>query len=164
MGQAVVHFQIGVADDLAAAKFYTELFGWIATPVPGMPYHSIETGAGQGIPGGIAKAGNESEAVVTIYVEVDDVAESLAKASGMGATVTMAAGEVMPGLVLGMFNDPQGRSIGLVHDTRPRPAAAADAKKKTGASAKAEKKVRAGKGKDKKPKKDKKGKKGKKKR
>ena len=127
MGQAVVHFQIGAIDDQAAVSFYTRLFGWTATPVPDMPYHSVMTGSPLGIAGGIAKVEHENEAVVSIYIEVEHVEEVLGQAESLGAKVIMGSTPVMPGLTLGMFLDPQGRTIGLVHDARPRPAAAPQA-------------------------------------
>jgi len=146
MGQAVVHFQIGAMDDQAAVRFYTQLFGWTATPVPDMPYHSVLTGSPLGIAGGIAKVDHENEAVVSIFIEVEHVEEVLGQAESLGAKVIMSATPVMPGLTLGMFLDPQGRTIGLVHDARPRPqAAVAEPAMKKEAAKKAAKKKAASK-------------------
>jgi predicted enzyme related to lactoylglutathione lyase len=149
MGHPVVHFQIGAVDDQAAAKFYAELFGWTMTPVPNMPYHTAQTGSPLGIQGGIAKVENPADAVVTVYVEVPDVAAVLSLAESLGARTIMPATAVMPTLTLGMFTDPQGRTIGLSHDTAPvtpPPAAKAVA----AAAAKAGKKKSKEKAKDKK--------------
>jgi predicted enzyme related to lactoylglutathione lyase len=117
MGNPVVHFQIGAKDDQAAAAFYSKLFGWTATPVPGMPYHSIQTSSKIGIQGGIAKVENDADAVVTFYVEVPDVAAALDQATALGAKVIQPAVQVMPTLTLGMFLDLEGRAIGLSTDT-----------------------------------------------
>lgn len=140
MGQAVVHFQIGAIDDQAAVRFYTQLFGWTATPVPDMPYHSVLTESPLGIAGGIAKVDHENEAVVSIFIEVEHVEEILGQAENLGAKVIMSATPVMPGLTLGMFLDPQGRTIGLVHDARPRPQAVAEPAMKKEPAKKAAKK------------------------
>ena len=60
MGHPVVHFQIGAKDAAAAAEFYSQLFGWSATPVPDMPYHMLQTGSALGIQGGIGAAANDA--------------------------------------------------------------------------------------------------------
>lgn len=122
MGHPVVHFQIGAKNDTAAAEFYGKLFGWTATPVTGMPYQMIQTNDKAGIQGGIARAASDAEAVITFYVEVPDVSLALEQAVALGATVMQPAVQVMPTLTLGMFVDPEGRAIGLSHDTTPRPA------------------------------------------
>jgi predicted enzyme related to lactoylglutathione lyase len=140
MGHPVVHFQIGAVDDAAAAKFYAEVFGWTMTPVPTMPYHTAHTGSPIGIQGGIAKVEKESDAVVTIYVEVPEVAEILSLAESLGAKVIMPATAVMPTLTLGMFVDPAGRVIGLSHDTSPATLAAAKTASKKEVKSKAKKK------------------------
>lgn len=142
MGHPVTHFQLETRDDEATKQFYAQLFGWTITPVPGMPYHSIATGSPQGIQGGIAKVDESQPAAITFYVEVPDVAAALAQAQSLGATVTQAAVQVMPDLTLGMFKDPEGRSVGLSHSTLVLPvatpkAASAPAKPKAKASKKA---------------------------
>lgn len=149
MGHPVVHFQIGVKDDSAAVKFYSELFGWTLAPVPGMPYHTAQTGSPLGIQGGIAKVEQDADAVVTFYVEVPDVASSLSHAESLGAKIVMPATPVMPTLTLGMFVDPQGRAIGLSHDTTPSPVSAAPRKSASAGtgSKKAKKGKKNGKGK-----------------
>jgi predicted enzyme related to lactoylglutathione lyase len=139
MGNPVVHFQIGAKNDQAAAEFYSKLFGWTATPVPSMPYQTIQTTSKIGIQGGIAKVESDTDAVVTFYVEVPDVAAALEQAAALGAKVIQPAVQVMPTLTLGMFLDLEGRAIGLSTDTTtvtvPEPAPAkpaAKAKAKSG--------------------------------
>ncbi len=51
---------------------------------------------------------------MTFYVEVPDVEAALARAEVLGGTRMMGPDEVMPGLVIGLFNDPEGHTIGLV--------------------------------------------------
>lgn len=141
MGHPVVHFQIGAVDDQAAAKFYAELFGWTMSPVPNMAYQTAHTGSPLGIQGGIAKVENPADAVVTFYVEVPDVAAVLGHAESLGSKVVMPATAVMPTLTLGMFVDPQGRLIGLSHDTAPVvPAASAPKPSASGAKKPSKKK------------------------
>ena len=51
---------------------------------------------------------------MTIYVEVPDVEAALAKAEELGGTRIMGPDEVMEGLTLGQFSDPEGHVIGVV--------------------------------------------------
>jgi uncharacterized protein len=51
---------------------------------------------------------------VTFYVEVPDIAEALAKAEELGGTSVFGPAEVIKGLVLGQFRDPEGGLIGLM--------------------------------------------------
>jgi predicted enzyme related to lactoylglutathione lyase len=163
MGNPVVHFQIGAKNDQAAAEFYSKLFGWTATPVPNMPYQSIQTSSKIGVQGGIAKVENDADAVVTFYVEVPDVAAALEQAAALGGKVIQPAVQVMPTLTLGMFLDLEGRAIGLSTDTtavtvaESAPAAKPKAKSKSKADKKGKKKTEKAKKKaDKKAKKKKK--------
>jgi predicted enzyme related to lactoylglutathione lyase len=52
---------------------------------------------------------------VTFYVEVPDVEEALAKAASLGGTRMMGPDDVMPGLTIGLFTDPEGHVIGVMH-------------------------------------------------
>jgi predicted enzyme related to lactoylglutathione lyase len=51
---------------------------------------------------------------VTFYVEVPDVEASLAKAEELGGTRMMGPDEPMPGLTVGLFQDPEGHIVGVV--------------------------------------------------
>jgi predicted enzyme related to lactoylglutathione lyase len=69
---------------------------------------------GVGIGGGIAGAPEGYPGHVTFYVEVPDVEEALAKAESLGGKRTMGPDEVMEGLVIGLFTDPEGHTIGVI--------------------------------------------------
>ena len=71
-----------------------------------------DTGAGIG--GGVAGGPEGYDGHVTFYIEVPDVEASLAKAESLGGTRLMGPDEVMEGLELGQFSDPEGHMIGLV--------------------------------------------------
>jgi predicted enzyme related to lactoylglutathione lyase len=51
---------------------------------------------------------------VTFYVEVPDVEAALAQAETLGGTRIMGPDQVMEGLEIGLFNDPEGHVIGVV--------------------------------------------------
>jgi len=69
---------------------------------------------GVGIGGGVATGPEGYDGHVTFYVEVPDVEASLAKAEELGGSRVMGPDEVMEGLVIGMFTDPEGHTIGVI--------------------------------------------------
>jgi hypothetical protein len=68
---------------------------------------------GRGIPGGVGASYPGTREWVTFYVETADVTRSLARAEQLGGRVVIPR-TVMPGVTLGIFEDPEGHAIGLV--------------------------------------------------
>jgi predicted enzyme related to lactoylglutathione lyase len=123
MGQPVVHFEIISRDGAAAQAFYGALFGWDISADNPMHYgvverESAQTDDGIGIGGGVAGGPEGYDGHVTFYVQMDDVEEGLAKAESLGGTRLFGPEEIMPGLVIGQFTDPEGRMIGIVNTAR----------------------------------------------
>jgi uncharacterized protein len=122
MGQPVVHFEIVGKDPEALQRYYSELFGWSINADNPMRYGIVDrdgntTSEGVGIGGGVGGGPEGYEGHVTFYVEVPDVEASLAKAESMGGTRVMGPDEVMEGLVIGMFTDPEGHLIGVIQSS-----------------------------------------------
>ena len=124
MGQPVVHFEIMGRDGEALKRYYGELFGWEIDSNNPMNYGIIDrernlTADGIGIGGGIGQMpeGMDAPSALTFYVEVPDVEASLAKAESMGGTRAMGPMEVMDGLVIGVFLDPEGHPVGVMTST-----------------------------------------------
>ena len=117
MGYPVVHFEINTASQPELARFYADAFGW-ATQPDGDDYVQIKTSgfcAGTGAPGidgGIGPS-DPGDDFVTFYVQVPDVAETLAQVVELGAEVDMSPTEAGR-VVLAIFRDPAGNRIGLV--------------------------------------------------
>ena len=119
MGQPVVHFEIMGNDAAKLGAFYSELFDWKINADNPIGYGIVDresnlNNEGIGIGGGIG-AMEGSPGHVTFYVEVPDVEAALAKAERLGGTRLMGPETVMDMLVLGLFNDPEGHMIGVVH-------------------------------------------------
>jgi predicted enzyme related to lactoylglutathione lyase len=116
-GYPVVHFEINTASGPKLARFYEEVFGWTTRP-DGDDYFQIQTNgicAGTGAPGidgGIGPS-DPGDDFVTFYVQVPDVAETLAQLVELGAEVDMPATEAGR-VVIAIFRDPAGNRIGLV--------------------------------------------------
>jgi predicted enzyme related to lactoylglutathione lyase len=121
MGQPVVHFEIVGKDVEKLHSYYSELFGWeFDTSMPGPTKYGVVAREGNvnadgvGIGGGVGGGPEGYDGHVTFYVEVPDPEAAMAKAESLGGTRMMGPEEVMEGLVIGLFTDPEGHTIGLV--------------------------------------------------
>jgi predicted enzyme related to lactoylglutathione lyase len=119
MGQPVVHFEITGQDGPKLHSYYAELFGWEIDANNPMNYGIVQregnvNADGIGIGGGIAQGPQGYPGHVTVYVEVPNVEESLAKAESLGGTRMMGPEEVQERLVIGLFTDPEGHVIGVI--------------------------------------------------
>jgi hypothetical protein len=110
MGQPVVHFEVIGQDGDKLRSYYGDLFGWEFDTDNPMDYGLVN---GAGIGGGVAKGPDGYEGHVTFYVEVPDVEATLAQAESLGGSRVFGPDQVMEGLVLGQFTDPEGHLIGL---------------------------------------------------
>jgi uncharacterized protein len=122
MGHPVVHFEITGRDGAAMRRFYGELFDWPIDADNPMDYGIVArednlNADGIGIGGGIAVGPAGYPGHVTFYVEVPDVEASLAHVEQMGGARMMGPEEVQPGLVIGLFTDPEGHVIGVMQST-----------------------------------------------
>jgi uncharacterized protein len=119
MGQPVVHFEVIGRDADKLHSYYSELFGWDIDSNNPMKYGIVQretnvNSDGVGIGGGVGTGPEGYDGHVTFYVEVPDVEAALAKAESLGGSRMMGPDEVMEGLEIGLFGDPEGHIIGLV--------------------------------------------------
>jgi predicted enzyme related to lactoylglutathione lyase len=118
MGQPVVHFEVVGKDADMLRSFYGELFGWeFSEPMGPTNYTLVERNTnadGLGIAGGIGSAPEGYDGHTTFYVEVPDVEAGLAQAESLGGRRMMGPDQVPGGPTIGLFLDPEGRTIGLV--------------------------------------------------
>jgi len=122
MGQPVVHFEIVGQDGAKLHEYYAKLFGWEIQADNPMGYGLVAregnvNADGVGIGGGVVGGPEGYPGHVTFYVEVPDVEAALAQAENLGGTRMMGPDEPMPGLVIGLFNDPEGHTIGVMMST-----------------------------------------------
>jgi predicted enzyme related to lactoylglutathione lyase len=123
MGNPVVHFEVIGKDGEGLRRYYGELFGWEFDASNPMNYGVVARDAnpapeGLGSIGGGVAAGPEGyEGHVTFYVGVPDVGAALEKAGSLGGTRVFGPDEIMDGMILGQFKDPEGHLIGLVSGT-----------------------------------------------
>jgi predicted enzyme related to lactoylglutathione lyase len=123
MGQPVVHFEITGKDGKALQDYYSQLFDWNINADNEFGYGLVDREEnlnpdGVGIGGGISSGPEGYSGHVTVYIEVPDVEASLAKAEELGGTRMMGPDEVMAGLTIGLFTDPEGHVVGVMHSTQ----------------------------------------------
>jgi uncharacterized protein len=119
MGQPVVHFEIIGTDAEKLRGYYSDLFGWEIDSDNPMNYGTVQrdgnTNAdGIGIGGGIGQGPEGYDGHVTFYIEVSDVEAALAKAESLGGSRMMGPEQPMEGVEIGLFNDPEGHTVGVV--------------------------------------------------
>ncbi|HVL63618.1 MAG TPA: VOC family protein [Actinomycetota bacterium] len=122
MGAPVVHFEIVGRDAKKLQAFYSELFDWNFDTDNPMDYGVVAREEnlgpdGVGIGGGVGRGPSEEyPGHVTFYIAVDDVGAALDQAEKLGGSRMMGPDEVMEGLVIGLFHDPEGHMIGVVQN------------------------------------------------
>jgi predicted enzyme related to lactoylglutathione lyase len=144
MPNPFAHIELTTDDLKAAQKFYSKIFGWKLSEMPGMNYTMIDVGPG-GVGGGMqAKPMDSAPTGWMPYVQVDDVKATVAKAVKAGATAMLPYQEIGEMGSIGVFADPSGSVIGVWASKAPAtPAAAPPAAKKTAAKKTAAKKTAA---------------------
>ncbi|HVZ42159.1 MAG TPA: VOC family protein [Candidatus Kapabacteria bacterium] len=113
MGQPVMQWQMIARNPEAQCDFYSGLFGWKINADNALGYRTVDTGAARGINGGIWPAPPEGKALVSLYVEVDDVAAFVERAAAMGAGVIVPPQKLPDGDEMAVILDPEGIPVGL---------------------------------------------------
>ncbi|HEY7202637.1 MAG TPA: VOC family protein [Candidatus Dormibacteraeota bacterium] len=107
----VVHWEIRATDPERLRAFYGGLFNW---EVGDGPVMQIPPGVGgpQPGPGGHIRASDRGG--VTLYVQVRDLAESLARVVDLGGTVIQERFQIPDGATLAFVEDPESNPLVLV--------------------------------------------------
>ena len=115
MGRPVVHFEIHGKDGKRLQDFYAALFDWKIDANNPMNYGMVEAGQGgpaEGVGGGITQS--DAAPLVTFYVQVVSLEETLKKAEAMGGKTVMPPMDIPGGPTMAQLQDPEGNTIGLV--------------------------------------------------
>jgi hypothetical protein len=107
----VVHWEIEARDAEAQRSFYSRLFSW---DIGDGPIMQIPAGLGGPEPGPAGHIRQGERSGVTLYVQVRDLAESLALATELGGAVVMEAFDVPGGPTIAFLTDPEGNPVTLV--------------------------------------------------
>jgi uncharacterized protein len=107
----VVHFEIEARDPERIAAFYRELFNWNIADGAIM---DIAAGIGGPEPGPAGHIRRSERSGVTLYVQVRDIPETLAKARSLGGEVVLEELQIPGGATLAAITDPEGNPVTLV--------------------------------------------------
>ena len=107
----VVHFEIGCANGSQTREFFSKLFNWnISDPEAGF---TIDTGGQGGIPGHIVELASEWGIYVTVYVQVEDLETSLARAAELGGKTLVEPVKVPGQGSFAWLAAPEGNIVGI---------------------------------------------------
>jgi predicted enzyme related to lactoylglutathione lyase len=114
MGQPVVHWELWSENPERIAQFYEKVFDWQIRHIPALNYRVVETGGSGGINGGIMKPqAGPWPGKMAFYIDVDDIDAYGEKITSGGGKIVVSRMEV-PGVgELALFEDPDGRVLGL---------------------------------------------------
>ena len=114
MGRPVVHWEFWSPDPSRVSEFYRKVFDWNIRTIPDLNYHLVETGGEGGINGGIMTPKQGPwPSNLALYIDVDDLAAYSARIREAGGRILVDAMEV-PGVgQLSLFEDPDGRVLGM---------------------------------------------------
>lgn len=118
MANAIVHWEIGAMHERQLLEFYQQMFDWNIDTTN--PEYAMVAAADGGIGGGIMQMHGGVPPYVTIYVSVDDLAASLAKAEGLGGKTIVPPTPIPNVGAFAMFQDPEGHVIGLLKSEGPQ--------------------------------------------
>ena len=104
-GAPVVYFSLFGPDGSALQRFYRTVFDWQVTD-----NGDVATTVTPPLTGTIAQGATEA----ILYIGVADISATLQKVVANGGSVRYPRFEVPGRVVMGMFKDPAGNSVGLV--------------------------------------------------
>jgi predicted enzyme related to lactoylglutathione lyase len=107
----IVHWEIEAKDPQRQREFYSALFSWDIEPHGIM---NIAAGIGGPEPGPAGHIRQSDRSGVTLYVQVRDLAETLARAAELGGTVVLDRLQIPGGATLAAIADPEGNPVTLV--------------------------------------------------
>ena len=107
----VVHWEIEARDPGCQRAFYRALFNW---SIGDGPIMTIAPGLGGPEPGPAGHIRQSERSAVSLYVQVRDLAESLARVSEFGGKVHSEPFDVPDGPTIAFVADPEGNALVLV--------------------------------------------------
>ncbi len=113
MGNPVLQFQILSTDPERTSAFYSTVFGWKIDANNPLGYRQIETGSDQGISGGIWPAPPQAQNFVQLFIGVDNISDTMAKAQELDAKVLIPPTTLPEGDEMAVLKDPQGMPFAL---------------------------------------------------
>ena len=118
MGKPVVHWELWSKNPDKVADFYAKVFDWKIQNMPEINYHLVDTGGEGGINGGIMKPMGPQPGNMAFYINVDDLELYKSKIQEFGGKIIVEKMEVPNVGAFSLFEDPDGRVMGIWLQTR----------------------------------------------
>jgi len=119
MENPIVHWEIMSSDGGKLADFYNGLFDWSAATTPGLDDYYLVDEGDKGVGGAVGKGPEGMPPYVTVYIQVSDINDHLARIESAGGSTVMPRTEIPGVATYAMFTDPAGNAVGLVEETPP---------------------------------------------
>lgn len=113
MGKPVVQWQILSGKPEEQSAFYAGLFDWTVSGDNPLGYRMVDTGSERGIPGGFWPAPPQTQPFVQLFIEVDDIEETIAKAKAAGGGVIIPRQDLPAGEAMAVLRDPLGMAFAI---------------------------------------------------
>jgi predicted enzyme related to lactoylglutathione lyase len=107
----VVHWEIAARDPERLREFYGRMFNW---RIGSGPIMAIPAGIGGPEPGPAGHLIQSGRSGVSLYIQVRDLRESLARAAELGGTVVAEPFDLPDTPTLASITDPEGNPVMLV--------------------------------------------------
>jgi predicted enzyme related to lactoylglutathione lyase len=118
MAHPIVHIELASSDPKATGKFLGDLFGWPIETDPNFDYvqFTSQEGFGGGFPAADGQMYQPGEVIV--YVQTDDIEQSLARVEELGGR-SLGGKQEIPGIGwFAFFSDPSGVKMALYKSIR----------------------------------------------
>ena len=116
----ITHIEIPVRDFASAAKFYSALFGWQISEMPGFEGYPMWQAPNKISGGGLVPRG-EGYSQPRSFIEVDSIDETVSAAEAAGGTSVMAKAQISDTSWWAVIEDLDGNAIGLYQDSSVMP-------------------------------------------
>ena len=108
----VIGFQITAQDESVINTFYQETFGWHASAGPHEHVTNFDTG-NESLQGSVIGRGGHIPDYVSLFVETDNLEETVETAVSNGATLIRPPFTLPDGVTLAIIADPEGHIVTL---------------------------------------------------
>ena len=113
MSGSITHFEIYGIEPETLASFYREVFGWQIDQMQGVDYWRVETGAPDGVRGGLMYRTIPGVNGWMFYVKVESLDKTVADIERLGGTVVRPRTAVPKTAWVTIVSDPQGSIFGV---------------------------------------------------
>src|SRR5260370_30998562 len=110
--------EVLASDTGAAAKFYTQLFGWRTEAFQGGMNYTLFKQNGDRIAGLMERPDKQVPAHWLSYIEVESVEASAKRAGDLGARIMMPPTDIPTVGKIAVFQDPQGAALAIFQPTK----------------------------------------------